>query len=99
MILIPYVDSLAPLVAIRLLQGVAEAAFFVASSRCSPTSRPRPVGGGAELQLAGLYLGIAFGPAFAELLIENLDYSTAWYGATALSVAAGAGAHHRRAGA
>ena len=89
MVLLPYVDSLTLVVAIRLLQGVAEAAFFVAGfALLADLAPPSRMGEALSYNSLGLYLGIAFGPPLAELLIENFDYTTAWYGATALSVAA-----------
>ena len=89
MVLLPHVDSLTLVVAIRLLQGVAEAAFFVAGfALLADLAPPSRMGEALSYNSLGLYLGIAFGPPLAELLIENFDYTAAWYGATALSVAA-----------
>ena len=89
MVLLPYVDSLSLVVAIRLLQGIAEAAFFVAGfAMLADLAPPSRMGEALSYNSLGLYLGIAFGPPLAELLIENFDYTTAWYGATALSGAA-----------
>jgi predicted MFS family arabinose efflux permease len=89
MVLLPYVDSLALVVAIRLLQGVAEAAFFVAGfAMLADLSPPARMGEALSYNSLGLYLGIAFGPPLAEVLLESFDFTTAWYGATALSVLA-----------
>jgi predicted MFS family arabinose efflux permease len=89
MVLLPHVDSLALVVSIRLLQGIAEAAFFVAGfALLADLAPPSRMGEALSYNSLGLYLGIAFGPPLAELLLENFDYTTAWYGATALSVAA-----------
>jgi predicted MFS family arabinose efflux permease len=91
MVLLPYVDSLPLVVAIRLLQGVAEAAFFVAGfAMLADLAPPSRMGEALSYNSLGLYLGIAFGPPLAELLLESFDYTTAWYGATALSVLAAA---------
>ena len=89
MAMLPHVDSLTLVVAIRLLQGVAEAAFFVAGfALLADLAPPSRMGEALSYNSLGLYLGIAFGPPLAELLIENFDYTAAWYGATALSVGA-----------
>lgn len=89
MLLIPYVDSLAAVVAIRLLQGIAEAAFFVASfALLADIAPPERFGEALSYNSLGLYLGLAFGPPLAEVLLEQWGYDQAWYGATALCVLA-----------
>ncbi len=89
MLMIPFVDSLAALVAIRLLQGVAEAAFFVASfALLADIAPPERFGEALSYNSLGLYLGLALGPPFAEVLLERWGYDQAWYGATALCVLA-----------
>ena len=89
MVLLPLADSLALVVGIRLLQGVAEAAFFVAGfamlADLAPESR---MGEALSYNSLGLYLGMALGPPLGELLIEQSGYDAAWYGATALSLLA-----------
>ncbi len=86
MVLLPLADSLAAVVGIRLLQGVAEAAFFVAGfallADLAPVSR---MGEALSYNSLGLYLGIALGPPLGELLIEQWSYDAAWYAATALT--------------
>lgn len=89
MILMPYADSLALVVALRLLQGVAEAAFFVAGfALLADLAPPERMGEALSYNSLGLYLGIAFGPPLGEILLENWGYDAAWQGATALSVLA-----------
>jgi len=89
MLLLPFVDSLAAVVAIRLLQGIAEAAFFVASfAMLADIAPPDRFGEALSYNSLGLYLGLAVGPPFAEVLIEQWGYDQAWYGATALCVLA-----------
>lgn len=89
MALMPYADSLATVVALRLVQGVAEAAFFVAGfALLADLAPPSRIGEALSYNSLGLYLGIAFGPPLAELLVERWDYAAAWNGATALSVLA-----------
>ncbi len=91
MVLLPFADSLAAVVGIRLVQGVAEAAFFVAGfallADLAPASR---MGEALSYNSLGLYLGIALGPPLGELLIEQSGYDAAWYAATALSLLAAA---------
>jgi predicted MFS family arabinose efflux permease len=83
------VESLAAVVALRLLAGVAEAAFFVASfaalADMAPASR---LGEAISYNSLGLYLGIAFGPPLGELLVETWDFDAAWFGAGALALLA-----------
>lgn len=84
-----YADNLALVVLLRLLLGVAEAAFFVASlaalADLAPASR---MGEAISYNSLGLYLGLAFGPPLGELLVNWAGFTAAWYGAAALSVVA-----------
>lgn len=85
MLLIPLVDSLAALVAIRLLQGVAEAAFFVASfALLADIAPPDRMGEAVSYNSLGLYLGIATGPPLGEALLSQWGYDVAWGGAALL---------------
>lgn len=89
MLLLPLADSLVVVVAIRLLQGVAEAAFFVASfALLADIAPPTRMGEALSYNSLGLYLGIAFGPPLGEVLLEEFGFDTAWYGATVLAVLA-----------
>ncbi len=89
MVLLPYADSLAVVVGVRLMQGIAEAAFFVAGfALLADLAPPSRMGEALSYNSLGLYLGIAFGPPLAEVLIEQWSYDAAWYGATVLSVLA-----------
>ncbi len=89
MVLMPFVDSLVMVVAIRLLQGVAEASFFVAGfallADVAPAER---MGEALSYNSIGLYAGIAFGPPLGEVLLETWGVDAAWYGATVLSLLA-----------
>src|SRR6187549_2361599 len=84
-----YAESLGVVVVLRLLLGVAEAAFFVASiAALADLAPPNRMGEATSYNSLGLYLGLAFGPPLAELLVRTSGFSAAWYGATALSVIA-----------
>ena len=84
-----YAESLELVVALRLLLGVAEAAFFVASiAALADLAPPNRMGEATSYNSLGLYLGLAFGPPLAELLVRAGGFSAAWYGAATLSVIA-----------
>jgi predicted MFS family arabinose efflux permease len=84
-----YADTLVLVVLLRLLLGVAEAAFFVAAlaalADLAPASRMSEA---ISYNSLGLYLGLAFGPPLGELLVMSAGFTAAWYGAAALSVVA-----------
>jgi predicted MFS family arabinose efflux permease len=84
-----YADNLVLVVLLRLLLGVAEAAFFVAAlaalADLAPASR---MGEAISSNSLGLYLGLAFGPPLGELLVMSAGFTAAWYGAAALSIVA-----------
>ena len=84
-----YAETLALVVALRLLLGVAEAAFFVASiAALIDLAPPSRIGEAISYNSLGLYLGLAFGPPLAELLVRTAGFSAAWHGAAALSMIA-----------
>jgi len=87
MVLLPYAGSLEVVVGIRLMQGVAEASFFVAGfALLADLAPPSRMGEALSYNSLGLYLGIALGPPLGELLLEQWGFEAAWYGATVLSV-------------
>ncbi len=87
--LFPFVDSLAAVFAIRLLQGVAEAAFFVAGfALLADIAPPSRVGEALSYNSLGLYLGFALGPPLGEMLLERWGFDAAWFGAMGLAVVA-----------
>lgn len=89
MVLLPFADTLAVVVAIRVLQGVGEAAFFVASfALLADIAPPSRMGEALSYNSLSLYLGIALGPPLGEVLLERWGFSAAWYAATALAVLA-----------
>jgi predicted MFS family arabinose efflux permease len=91
MLLTAYVDALAPVVALRLTLGVAEAAFFVASfAALADLAPPSRLGEALSYNSLGLYLGLALGPLLGEALVETWGFTAAWYGAAVLSLMAAA---------
>jgi predicted MFS family arabinose efflux permease len=91
MVLLPFAESLSVVVGLRLLQGVAEAAFFVAGfALLADLAPPARMGEALSYNSLGLYLGLALGPPLGELLLEQSGFDAAWYGATALSLLAAA---------
>ena len=84
-----YADSLVLVVLLRLLLGVAEAAFFVAAvAALADLAPPSRMGEAISYNSLGLYLGLAFGPPLGELLVMSAGFTAAWYGAAALSLIA-----------
>ena len=84
-----YADSLVTVVLLRLLLGVAEAAFFVASlAALADLAPPSRMSEAVSYNSLGLYLGLAFGPPLGELLVRVAGFTAAWYGAAVLSLIA-----------
>jgi predicted MFS family arabinose efflux permease len=84
-----YTDSLAVIVGLRLLSGVAEAAFFVASfAALADLAPPSRMGEALSYNSLGLYLGIAFGPVLGDVLVRTWGFAAAWQGAAVLSLLA-----------
>ena len=84
-----YADNLVLVVLLRLLLGVAEAAFFVAAvAALADLAPPSRMGEAISYNSLGLYLGLAFGPPLGELLVALAGFTAAWYGAAVLSVVA-----------
>lgn len=84
-----HVDSLAMIVGIRLVLGVAEAAFFVASfAALADLAPPSRMGEALSYNSLGLYLGITGGPLIGEYLVRTWGFTAAWYGAAALALLA-----------
>ncbi|GGU58543.1 MFS transporter [Lentzea flava] len=76
------------IIALRLLLGVAEAAFFVAGfAALVDIAPPDRLGEALSLNSLGLYLGLAAGPPLGEVLAQR-SFPTAWLTAGALCVAA-----------
>ena len=89
--LIAMVDDLATIIVLRLVAGVAEAAFFVASfAALADLAPPSRLGEALSYNSLGLYLGISLGPPLGEALVEAWGFRAAWFGAAALAVLAAA---------
>src|SRR5215207_3646204 len=87
-----FVDSVALVVALRLVLGVAEAAFFVASfAALADLAPPSRMGEALSYNSLGLYLGLALGPPLGEVLLNMMGYVAAWSGGAALALIAMAG--------
>lgn len=84
-----HAGTLLVVVGLRLLLGVAEAAFFVASMAALADLAPESRRGEAmSYNSLGLYLGITLGPPLGELLIRTTSFAGAWYGAAVLAAGA-----------
>jgi predicted MFS family arabinose efflux permease len=83
--------SLPVLIGLRLLLGVAEAFFFVAGyAALADLAPPGRSGEALSYNSLALYLGIAFGPALGQLLIDLGGFGAAWAGGGALCLIAAA---------
>jgi MFS family permease len=81
--------NLAVLVALRLLLGVAEALFFVAATAAlADLAPPQRLGEALSYNSLSLYLGIAWGPALGELLLDVGGFPLAWIGCAGLALIA-----------
>jgi predicted MFS family arabinose efflux permease len=89
MLLTAHAGTLLEVVALRLLLGIAEAAFFVACfATLADVAPPSRLGEALSYNSLSLYIGIAFGPPLAERLVERWGFTTAWYAAAGLAVVA-----------
>ena len=84
-------SSLPLLIGLRLLLGVAEALFFVASyAALADLAPPGRTGEALSYNSLALYLGIALGPALGQVLVNAGGYGAAWAGGGALCLLASA---------
>jgi MFS family permease len=83
------VPDIVALVGVRLVLGIAEAFFFVASfaalADLAPAGR---TGEAVSFNSLALYLGVAFGPLVGEMLVDAGGFSLAWAGGAVLMLAA-----------
>ena len=85
MALTAHVDSLVMVVVLRLVLGVAEAAFFVAAfAALADLAPPSRTGEALSYNSLGLYLGLALGPLLGDFLVHTFGFTTSWYGAVLL---------------
>ncbi|WP_353814090.1 MFS transporter [Agromyces sp. SYSU T00266] len=87
LLLLTVTQDLAVIIVLRLLAGVAEAAFFVsvfaALADLAPASR---IGEALSYNSLGLYLGIAFGPLVGQVLLDAGGFRAVWLGGAGLAV-------------
>jgi MFS family permease len=89
MIATAHASSLGMIIAIRLVLGVAEAAFFVASfAALADLAPPSRLGEALSYNSLGLYAGITGGPLVGEFLVRTVGFTAAWYGAATLALLA-----------
>jgi predicted MFS family arabinose efflux permease len=82
-------ENIVVIIALRVLAGVAEAAFFVAGfAALADVAPPARLGEALSYNSLGLYLGIALGPPLGEILVRTSGFGAAWAGAAALAVLA-----------
>lgn len=86
----PLASSVVPLVALRLLTGAGEAAFFVSAATVITDLAPGPRRGEAmSLYSVALYGGIAVGPLAGEALLQASGFDVVWIAAAGACVLAG----------
>jgi MFS family permease len=73
------VDAVAPLVVLRLLTGLGEAAVFVgAATATQDMAPPHRRGEAASYFSVALYSGLALGPSLGEHLADSAGYGRVW---------------------
>lgn len=89
LVLLPLAQTLLVVVALRLVQGVGEAAFVVGGFAMLADLAPRERTGEAlSYNSLGLYLGTALGPALGAATLAGSGFTTTWVAAAALMVLA-----------
>jgi predicted MFS family arabinose efflux permease len=84
-----WATSLTALVVLRLVLGVAEALFFVASlAAVADLAPPSRLGEAVSYNSLGLYVGLTVGPPLGQVLVAVGGFRAAWLVASALCVAA-----------
>ncbi len=86
-----FVDSLGPLIALRLVTGVGEAAMWVGAATAIQDMAPEHRRGEAASYFSvALYAGLAFGPLLGEWLRTEHGYRSVWIAAGCLALLASA---------
>jgi MFS family permease len=84
------VSGLAALVAVRVLGGIGEAAFFVGAASMVTDLAPEARRGEAiSYWSVAVYGGLAFGPYAGTLLLDGDHYDRVWIASAALALVAG----------
>ncbi|MEA3055169.1 MAG: hypothetical protein QOD30_601, partial [Actinomycetota bacterium] len=80
------VDALLPLIALRVLSGVGEAAMFVgAATAIQDLAPPARRGEAASYFSVAVYGGLGLGPPIGELLQHHWGYDAVWTGAACVT--------------
>jgi MFS family permease len=88
--LYPLASNLGILVAVRVLGGLGEAAFFVGAGTMIADLAPVERRGEAiSYWSVAVYSGLAFGPALGEVVLDAADYDAVWIVSALLALAAG----------
>lgn len=91
MFLTAFAATLPLVVALRLVFGIAEAAFVVAAfaalADLAPATR---MGEALSYNSLGLYLGLTLGPPLGEVLVRDFGFTEAWYGTAMMMMLAAA---------
>ncbi|MGB7447563.1 MAG: MFS transporter [Ornithinimicrobium sp.] len=89
LVMLGSVDSFAVVLLLRAVQGVGEAAFFVAGfamlADIAPAER---LGEALSYNSLGLYLGLVLGPAVGEAVMRWSGFQAVWWAGAALCVVA-----------
>jgi MFS family permease len=84
-------SALVPLVAVRVLAGVGEAAFFVGAASMVTDLAPEARRGEAiSYWSIAVYGGLAFGPLLGNVLLDGDHYDRVWLASASLAFIAGA---------
>jgi MFS family permease len=88
--LYPLASDLVTLVAVRVLGGLGEAAFFVGAGTMIADLAPVERRGEAiSYWSVAVYSGLAFGPFIGEVVLDAWDYDSVWIVSALLAFAAG----------
>lgn len=83
------VHALVPLVLLRVLSGVGEAAMFVgAATAIQDLAPPTRRGEAASYFSVAVYGGLGLGPPLGELLLQRWGYDAVWLGAACMTFVA-----------